>query len=44
VDDLDPVFEGLDLVREPRKAEVRYAAKLSAGFGGHNGALIFARA
>lgn len=43
-EDLDPVFEGLDLVRERRAADVRYALKLSAGFGGHNCALVFERA
>jgi len=44
VDDLDPIFAGIDLVREKRAAEVRYALKLSAGFGGHNCALVFERA
>ncbi len=44
VDELDPVFEGLNLVTEKRSADVRYALKLSAGFGGHNCALIFERA
>ncbi|MFO0567316.1 MAG: beta-ketoacyl-[acyl-carrier-protein] synthase family protein [Polyangiaceae bacterium] len=43
LDDVDPVFE-LDLVREARVADVRYALKTSAGFGGHNCALVFARA
>ncbi len=43
VDDLDPAF-AIDLVREKRRADVRWAAKCSAGFGGHNGALIFERA
>jgi 3-oxoacyl-[acyl-carrier-protein] synthase II len=43
VDDLDPVF-ALDLVREARRADVRFALKASAGFGGHNGALVFERA
>ncbi len=43
-DDLDPIFEGIDLVREKRAADVRYALKLSAGFGGHNCALVFERA
>jgi 3-oxoacyl-(acyl-carrier-protein) synthase len=27
-----------------RRADVRFALKASAGFGGHNGALIFERA
>jgi 3-oxoacyl-[acyl-carrier-protein] synthase II len=43
VDELDPVF-AVDLVREARRADVRFALKASAGFGGHNGALIFERA
>ncbi|MBK8258868.1 MAG: beta-ketoacyl-[acyl-carrier-protein] synthase family protein [Polyangiaceae bacterium] len=44
VDDIDPIFENIDLVREKRAAQIRYALKLSAGFGGHNCALIFERA
>lgn len=44
VDELDPVFEGLNLVTERRSADVRYALKLSAGFGGHNCALALERA
>jgi 3-oxoacyl-[acyl-carrier-protein] synthase II len=40
----DPAFEGLDLVRERRAASVRYALKISAGFGGHNCALVLERA
>ncbi|MEZ4310127.1 MAG: beta-ketoacyl-[acyl-carrier-protein] synthase family protein [Polyangiaceae bacterium] len=43
-EEIDPAFEGLDLVRERRSADVRYALKLSAGFGGHNCALVFERA
>ncbi|APR79539.1 3-oxoacyl-[acyl-carrier-protein] synthase, KASII [Minicystis rosea] len=43
VDELDPVFT-IDLVRERRRADVRYAIKASAGFGGHNCALVFERA
>ena len=44
VDELDPVFD-LDVVRgEPRHVDVRFALKTSAGFGGHNCALIFERA
>jgi 3-oxoacyl-[acyl-carrier-protein] synthase II len=43
VDDLDPIF-AIELVREARRADVRYALKASAGFGGHNGALVFERA
>jgi 3-oxoacyl-[acyl-carrier-protein] synthase II len=43
VDRLDPVF-AIDLVREPRKVDVRYAISNSAGFGGHNCVLTFERA
>ncbi|MCK6592095.1 MAG: beta-ketoacyl-[acyl-carrier-protein] synthase family protein [Polyangiaceae bacterium] len=43
VDDLDPAF-ALDVVRERRRADVRYALKCSAGFGGHNCALVLERA
>lgn len=43
LDELDPAF-AIDPVREARPAEVRYALKISAGFGGHNCALIFERA
>jgi 3-oxoacyl-[acyl-carrier-protein] synthase II len=43
VDELDEQF-AIDLVREARSADIRYVAKLSAGFGGHNCALVFARA
>ena len=43
VDELDPTFD-IDLVREPRKCDVRYAISNSAGFGGHNCALVFERA
>lgn len=42
VDELDSEFV-LDLVRERRRAEVRVALKCSAGFGGHNCALVFGR-
>jgi 3-oxoacyl-[acyl-carrier-protein] synthase II len=31
-------------VTEKRRADMRYALKLSAGFGGHNCALVFERA
>jgi 3-oxoacyl-[acyl-carrier-protein] synthase II len=31
-------------VRERRRASVRYALKCSAGFGGHNCALVLERA
>lgn len=43
VDELDPEID-IDLVRERRRADIRYAAKCSAGFGGHNCVLIFERA
>jgi len=43
VDELDPIFD-LDVIREARSADVRYAMKTSAGFGGHNCALVFERA
>lgn len=43
LDELDPELD-LDLVRERRSADVRYAVKCSAGFGGHNCALVFERA
>jgi 3-oxoacyl-[acyl-carrier-protein] synthase II len=43
LDAVDEQFE-LDLVREKRAAEFRYAVKCSAGFGGHNCALVLERA
>jgi len=43
VEELDADLE-IDLVRERRLADVRYALKCSAGFGGHNCALVFERA
>ncbi len=43
VDELEPGLE-IALVQAARAADVRYAAKCSAGFGGHNCALIFERA
>jgi 3-oxoacyl-[acyl-carrier-protein] synthase II len=43
VDELDPVF-ALRLAREKERADVRFAVKVSAGFGGHNGALVFEKA
>jgi len=42
VDELDPEF-AIDLVRERRRVDVRWAVKCSAGFGGHNCALVFER-
>lgn len=43
VDELDPAFS-LRLVGEKLHSDVRYALKVSAGFGGHNAALVFERA
>ncbi|AUX41447.1 3-oxoacyl-ACP synthase [Sorangium cellulosum] len=43
VDELDPEFS-LDVVRERRAVDVRYAVKCSAGFGGHNCTLVLERA
>ncbi|HVY44312.1 MAG TPA: beta-ketoacyl-[acyl-carrier-protein] synthase family protein [Minicystis sp.] len=43
VDEQDPELP-LALVRERRRADVAWAAKLNAGFGGHNCALVFGRA
>jgi 3-oxoacyl-(acyl-carrier-protein) synthase len=37
------VFD-IDLVREARSADFRYAISNSAGFGGHNCVLAFERA
>ena len=42
VDNLDPALGNLDVVSEgARAANVGYALKISAGFGGHNCALVF---
>ncbi|WP_437680561.1 beta-ketoacyl-[acyl-carrier-protein] synthase family protein [Sorangium sp. So ce131] len=43
VDELDPECS-LDVVRERRAVDVRYAVKCSAGFGGHNCTLVLERA
>ncbi|AUX21758.1 3-oxoacyl-ACP synthase [Sorangium cellulosum] len=43
VDELDP-GTSLDVVRERRAVDVRYAVKCSAGFGGHNCSLVLERA
>ncbi len=43
VDELDPDFGALDLVREKRDVSLALALKCSAGFGGHNCALILGR-
>jgi 3-oxoacyl-[acyl-carrier-protein] synthase II len=41
VDRLDPVFT-LDVARTLRKMEKRVALKTSAGFGGHDAAIVLA--
>ncbi|WP_437940788.1 beta-ketoacyl-[acyl-carrier-protein] synthase family protein [Sorangium sp. So ce341] len=43
VDELDPEWS-LDVVRERRSVDLRHAVKCSAGFGGHNCALVLERA
>ncbi|WP_437727366.1 beta-ketoacyl-[acyl-carrier-protein] synthase family protein [Sorangium sp. So ce861] len=43
VDELDPEWS-LDIVRERRSVDLRHAVKCSAGFGGHNCALVLERA
>lgn len=43
VDEIDPVLR-LNIVREKTRADVRYALKCSAGFGGHNCVLVLERA
>ncbi|NUP10556.1 MAG: beta-ketoacyl-[acyl-carrier-protein] synthase family protein [Polyangiaceae bacterium] len=43
VDELDDAFK-LDLVRQERRVDLSYALKVSAGFGGHNCALVLGRA
>ncbi|WP_437614117.1 beta-ketoacyl-[acyl-carrier-protein] synthase family protein [Sorangium sp. So ce834] len=43
VDELDPEC-ALDIVRERRSVDLRHAVKCSAGFGGHNCALVLERA
>jgi len=44
VDELDPELGPIDVVRERRSARVGWAAKCSAGFGGHNCALVLGKA
>jgi 3-oxoacyl-[acyl-carrier-protein] synthase II len=44
VDELDPEMPDLHLVRERSPAPLRFALKASAGFGGHNCALVLERA
>lgn len=41
VPELDPELGPLDVVRETRPVDRRVLLKLSAGFGGHNAALLF---
>ncbi|MBM4374737.1 MAG: beta-ketoacyl-[acyl-carrier-protein] synthase family protein [Deltaproteobacteria bacterium] len=42
VDNLDPALGDVDVVRgAPRRGPLRHALKISAGFGGHNCALLF---
>jgi 3-oxoacyl-[acyl-carrier-protein] synthase II len=43
VDELDPSFGELDVVREKRALNCSWALKCSAGFGGHNCALVLGR-
>jgi 3-oxoacyl-[acyl-carrier-protein] synthase II len=44
VDQLDPELGSLDVVTGgPRRASLRHALKISAGFGGHNCALVLSR-
>jgi len=44
VEEQDPELGELCVLREQKRADVRYALKSSAGFGGHNCSLVFARA
>jgi 3-oxoacyl-[acyl-carrier-protein] synthase II len=44
VEDVDPAFEDLRIVRDKTRADIRYALKISAGFGGHNCVLVLERA
>lgn len=44
IDELDPELGPLDVPREKRPLDVRWALKCSAGFGGHNCALVLSRA
>lgn len=43
IDNQDPVFE-LDIVKTARPIDARFALKTSAGFGGHDCAIVFERA
>ncbi|MFO0660346.1 MAG: beta-ketoacyl-[acyl-carrier-protein] synthase family protein [Polyangiaceae bacterium] len=42
LDNKDPIFE-LDIVTSARELKIQHALKTSAGFGGHNAALVFSR-
>jgi 3-oxoacyl-[acyl-carrier-protein] synthase II len=42
VDELDPSLN-IRLITEETPLDLRYALKISAGFGGHNCAVVFAR-
>jgi len=45
IDQLDPALGDIDVVRdEARSVSLEHALKVSAGFGGHNCALLFGRA
>lgn len=44
VDEKDPALSLFNIVREKMRADVRYALKCSAGFGGHNCVLVLERA
>lgn len=44
VDELDPQFADLDVVRARRKVDAKHVLKTSAGFGGHAAALVIGRA
>ena len=44
IDELDPAVGNIDVVAEgARDGRIDTALKISAGFGGHNCALVFAR-
>lgn len=43
VDELDPEFGAIDVVREARAVNCSWILKCSAGFGGHNCALVVGR-
>jgi 3-oxoacyl-[acyl-carrier-protein] synthase II len=43
VDEIDPAFGAIDVVREKRAVSCSWALKCSAGFGGHNCALVLGR-